>query len=408
MDDIQVASARAEEFIAEAVSIGDKLIASSIQDSELAVNWVGFEYVDDVDRFRLRMLSDNLYDGRGGLAIFFAALRSLTGQARYEEFARRCLAPLQNRRHNTPRSSMHFVGLGGAVGYGSYIYALVRLAGFIGDANLLEDASAFAGWISPELVEADNNLDIMGGAAGALISLLSLYDAGRDDSVVESAVLCGEHLLKTQIASGRMRGGWSSRRAEPLAGFSHGAAGISYALVRLYGVTGDKRYLDGAMAGIAFERSVYSEQEKNWPDLRHLNGKDTFPVKWCHGAAGIALGRLGCRAILQTPVLDDDINVALQTTRLNMLQHVDCLCCGNFGRIEALLVASQLYSSLEWRDIAVDGAGRIVTRARANGSYSLFSENSVFNPGFFQGMAGIGYQLLRLARADMPSILLWE
>jgi lantibiotic modifying enzyme len=34
---------------------------------------------------------------------------------------------------------------------------------------------------------------------------------------------------------------------------------------------------------------------------------------------------------------------------------------------------------------------------------------SVYQPGFFQGMAGIGYALLRLAHPDLlPSVLLWE
>jgi lantibiotic modifying enzyme len=33
----------------------------------------------------------------------------------------------------------------------------------------------------------------------------------------------------------------------------------------------------------------------------------------------------------------------------------------------------------------------------------------VDNPGFFQGKAGIGYELLRMARPDLlPSVLLWE
>lgn len=31
------------------------------------------------------------------------------------------------------------------------------------------------------------------------------------------------------------------------------------------------------------------------------------------------------------------------------------------------------------------------------------------SPGFFQGAAGIGYELLRLAHPDhLPSVLLWE
>jgi lantibiotic modifying enzyme len=31
-----------------------------------------------------------------------------------------------------------------------------------------------------------------------------------------------------------------------------------------------------------------------------------------------------------------------------------------------------------------------------------------FTPGFFQGISGIGYELLRLNNPDIPSVLLFE
>jgi lantibiotic modifying enzyme len=45
------------------------------------------------------------------------------------------------------------------------------------------------------------------------------------------------------------------------------------------------------------------------------------------------------------------------------------------------------------------------------GEYKFFSDlpRTIYNPGLFQGAAGIGYALLRLAMPDMiPEILLWE
>jgi lantibiotic modifying enzyme len=52
----------------------------------------------------------------------------------------------------------------------------------------------------------------------------------------------------------------------------------------------------------------------------------------------------------------------------------------------------------------------VVARARRSGAYRLFPNlpSTAFNPGFFQGVAGIGYSLLRLADKDLPSVLLWE
>ena len=50
-------------------------------------------------------------------------------------------------------------------------------------------------------------------------------------------------------------------------------------------------------------------------------------------------------------------------------------------------------------------------RAERAGAFALHPllPAGAFSPGLFQGSAGIGYALLRLARPDLvPSVLLWE
>jgi lantibiotic modifying enzyme len=203
--------------------------------------------------------------------------------------------------------------------------------------------------------------------------------------------------------------GWKTIAQKPLTGFSHGAAGIAYALLRLYAVTKDQAYLQAAEEGIAYERSVFSTAAANWPDLREHQPR--FMVTWCHGAPGIALARLGSLSIYQTDEIYQDIEVALQTTQKYGLQGIDHLCCGNFGRIEVLLVAAQKLARPQLLETAQKKAAWVVAQADKISAYQLFNNlpNSLYNPGHFQGTAGIGYQLLRLAYPKLlPVVLLWE
>ena len=62
-------------------------------------------------------------------------------------------------------------------------------------------------------------------------------------------------------------------------------------------------------------------------------------------------------------------------------------------------------------DAALARATVVVQRARRTGRYYLLPRlpGAVYSPGFFQGTAGIGYTLLRLAcPARLPAVLLWE
>jgi lantibiotic modifying enzyme len=172
--------------------------------------------------------------------------------------------------------------------------------------------------------------------------------------------------------------------------------------------------LEAACEGIEYERSLFSTAATNWPDFRSFdeqNGQARFAVSWCHGAPGIGLARLGGWSIYWTEEILQDVEAALYTTQECSWQGVDHLCCGNFGRIEVLLVAAQRLSHTKWRLNAYQRAAWAVARARKTGAYQLFANlpNSVFNPSFFQGTAGVGYELLRLAEPmTLPSVLLWQ
>lgn len=406
-----------QQLIAEARAIATELEARAIPDPDGSVNWIGLVYIPEAERFQLQVLNDSLYDGRCGVALFLAALSQVCGESRFRNLALQTLQSLRRQIHTLDSESQQrnarLSGIGGASGLGSIIYTFVKVSQFLSDETLLQDAQALCNWITPELIAADKYLDIISGAAGAILGLLSLYGVTKEATVLEKAIACGQHLLTHQVSHEGAPQAWLTIGEIPFTGFSHGAAGISYALLQLYAVTQDRNYLEAALEGIEYERSVFSESHANWPDFRGLaqTGQPVFPTQWCHGATGIGLARLGSFQIVNTPEIEHEIEIALQTTQRYALQAIDHLCCGNLGRVEALLVGGERFSRSDWYESAFQNASNVVAKAKRTGAYQLFPNlpNSVFNPGFFSGTAGIGYQLLRLAQPEqLPSVLLWE
>jgi type 2 lantibiotic biosynthesis protein LanM len=405
------------QLIEAAREIASEIAIKAIPDPNDSVNWIGLGYELRAERFQLQVLNDSLYDGRCGVALFLAALSQVDGDPRLGKLALQTLQSLRRQIHTLDLESQQrtarLTGIGGAAGLGATIYTFVKVSQFLGDETLLQDALALAAWISLESIAADKYLDIIHGAAGAMLGLLSLYEVTGATTVLDKAMACGEHLLAHQVSYKGAPKAWQTSGEIPLTGFSHGAAGISYALLRLYAVTQERNYLEAAQAGIEYERNVFSASHANWPDFRELEhtGQPNFLVHWCHGAAGIGLGRLGCFNIANTPAIEHEIEIALQTTQHYGLQSIDHLCCGNMGRVEVLLVGAQRCARADWHQVALQNATNVVAKAKHTGAYQLFSNlpNSVFNPGFFRGTAGIGYQLLRLAQPEqLPSVLLWE
>jgi len=114
---------------------------------------------------------------------------------------------------------------------------------------------------------------------------------------------------------------------------------------------------------------------------------------------------------LETPEIHGEIAIALNTTLKFGLQDIDHPCCGNCGRIELLLVAAQKLSRPELLETAQKQAAWVVARTKQAGAFHLFPNlpKDVYNPSFFQGTAGISYELLRLAYLNiLPSVLLWD
>lgn len=399
----------------EAYNIGNELVSNAIWDGD-GCNWLALEYMFTANRYQLDVLDDSLFTGRVGVGVFLAALGKLSGDHRFKRVALSALEPFRRsikshkNRLELLRKEFGLLGLGGN------IYSMVKVSQFLQDSVLLEDAVQVAKLLTPELIATDQRLDVIFGVAGALLGLLSLYETTQDASVLETAVLCGDHLLANR--GDAVPRAWMTIKNEttqPLTGFSHGAAGFSLALLRLYEASGDTEFLAAAQEGIEYERSVFNTTVQNWPDFRLLEQKSevSYMDAWCHGSTGIGLARLASWSILPSAEIFQDIEFALSTSQKNgtFAQGVDYLCCGSVGRIELLVVASQLLGNQQLLQSAQAGAAKMVATARSNGAYGLLPHlsSTKFSSGFYKGSTGIGYQLLRATDPQsFPSVAVWE
>jgi type 2 lantibiotic biosynthesis protein LanM len=405
------------QLVEEAVRIADGLIRSAIRSGK-GMMWITLEFNAELERHELKPLSHSLYSGLPGIALFFAALAKVTGRPTYHDLA---LSALHAVRVDLAKGDLNRAArlgrqmrIGSCYGIGAIVYAFTRLSQLLDDVELLSEARQAAAMITPSQIADDQYLDLFSGSAGAILSLLALNDAKADKTLLEQAAACGQRLLDSRAASGFGYRAWRIADHPLLTGCSHGAAGIAYALLRLYERTSDPQLIDAASEAIAYERSIFSPEAGNWPDLRYSASETTtFTTSWCHGAPGIGLARLGGLHVLDSDEIRQDINVALETTRSAILttDSLDHLCCGTLGRVETLFKAGQLLSRPELTGVALAVAARVIRAAQRKGSYVLFGglPAGIETPGFFQGVSGIGYQLLRLAYPEtLPSVLLLE
>jgi type 2 lantibiotic biosynthesis protein LanM len=409
--------AAAEELLDAARSLAREIAGARLRAKDGTLTWLRPNRSTELGAAPLVAAGPHLYEGAPGIAVYFAALSRVDANAEYRELALEAVVPLRrllDRLLNEPtRAQAMRLACGGLVGLGSYVYALLTVGRLCDAPELLADALRVTCLITPEQVAVDPVLDVVSGAAGCILSLLTLarHVPGaneRGQTPQELAALCAEHLLRRRIDRDDGSTAWLTNPQYPvLTGFAHGSTGIACALLKLYAVGGGAALLTTALRAWEFERSTFSAEHENWidqtsPHLRFLN-------QWCFGAPGIALGRLATLAIVHDDRVEKEIRIGLRHTATLDLSAMDHICCGDMGRVDVLLAAASRLGLPELRTTANKIARRVLERASRRGRFVGLVKGGARDPSLFSGEAGIGYTLLRLARPDqLPCLLTLE
>jgi len=397
-------------FIREADRIAGELANRAIRRGPGAA-WIGLDWLGDAEVFQLVCLGPDLYNGTSGIGVFLAAHAAATGHQTSGELARAGVSYLRkNLKSRDAARVARSMGVGGATGLGSIVYALTLMARYLRDDSLLADAHVAAELFTDDLIAADKQLDIIGGSAGAILCLLRLYRDGQSDAVLRTAIRCGEHLI-AQSRLGQMgRRSWvgqgSGQRA--LNGMSHGAAGFAYALMSLSVASGREDFGQAAAECIEFENSTFDAERGNWPDLR--GNEASWPCQWCHGATGIGLARIATarQSGMKASGIVRDVQFAVEGARSARPAAVDTLCCGTLGSIEFFCEAAGILGRSDLRDFALQRFADMLATATSAGDYRWNSGNAQFNLGLFRGCSGVGYTALRRVDNSLSNVLIWE
>lgn len=384
---------------------------SIIKDSSAA--WIGLDWLGGSEVGQLVTIGPDLYNGTSGIALFLAAYANYSGDAVSRELAYKSIAQTRQQISNSSAGRWsRNLGIGACSGLGSIIYALTSMSELFNDPDLLQDAHRTTALITKELIAADRVLDVIGGSAGAILALLALYRKTGSEEALSKAVLSGEHLLRQPRRGETGKRSWIGLGMGEtlLSGFSHGATGFAAALSSLASITNREDFAQAANECLAFEKGQYDDEHKNWPDLRSPDGKPGWPNQWCHGATGIGLGRAANLKFSaeKSADLETDMSNAVLNVSTNWPQHVDTLCCGTLGTIEFLAEAGTLLNRDALGQLSDQRLAEIIAQKEIQGGYAWNAGSTAFNLGFFRGLSGVGYTIMRRLNPKLPNVLIFE
>jgi type 2 lantibiotic biosynthesis protein LanM len=392
-----LSAASADDFLLGACEIGDEILDNLIWHKNSAsflkvISIVG-ENKSSSDAFSIDDADQGIYEGRGGVILFLAYLGRESKKVKYLEAAKALLITIKNQRDISGVNS-----ISGFLGNGSLVYLYTHLSILWSDISLLEEAEEYIELIIPG-ISGDRTLDLLTGAAGCILSVLPLAAINPLSKATETAIQCAEHLLE-KMENGQPR--WTGLSYK--LGLSHGLSGVGMAIHQLGYFIGNKRYQEESLNIVSYENTLI--QEGRWTDSHQLNGRSQ--VSWCHGAPGIALGRLSMYRNCSSLSLKNDIKLALKETISHYKIPSHCLCHGTLGNLEPLLVA-ELYSEFDNHTNKVrDSFAEVLQELIASGWRSLLP-NQTLSLGLMTGLSGVGYSLLRFHNRDrVPSVLMME
>lgn len=397
-----------------AIRIGDQLLATAVGDPRRPV-WLTLTLV--ADRYwSVIPTAFEPFGGLCGIALFLGQLGARTGLARFRAAAEAIVEMLSEHVDallGWPEADRNGLGIGGFSELGGYVHTLAHLGALWRAQPLLDQARRLV----PELTRRfadDRARDVLLGTAGAALALRALHSVHPDEQVRWALRAAGDQLLRTATSYDAGLA-WETmiKARSPLLGFSHGVAGIGYALAEIGTVTGEERFLDAAARAVRYEHAQYDPVAGDWPDHRTISPEGSFMNAWCHGAAGIGLARAELLGSVDIPETRVDLDAAVAAVRRDLVHEGtltgignDCLCHGDLGLAETLLTAGRVTG-----DDELVGLARRAARAVAESV--LASEErcgvplGLHVPGLLMGAAGIGYGLLRMAQPDRtPNVLL--
>ena len=380
-----------------------------------AFDWIGSVAVDvdgGLGWLEDGVPADDLYSGTAGVLLGCAeAAAAGLGTAQVSAGARARLLHLA--RHGQDEATMPDDGL--FSGWAGVAVALRAWSCGAGDAAAASAAAQVTSQIAERILQAPAErlryTDVISGDAGILLALIA-DDSGT--AVQAAHVLAGRLAERAEPGPGglhwRMAAGWEYL----MPGFSHGTAGVAYALAAAGRALGRRDLVDVAARG-AGALLAAGHHPSGWAVPLAIPPRPGGPAVnygWCHGPAGTVRLFVLLNEIDPQPQWQHAIDACLQALRDSRLParlypgYWDNLarCCGTAGVGQLLLDRCQATGDtalLDWTDtLAADVTDRALSTPQgvtwSNTEHTRTPPELPSEPGFMQGAAGIAAWLARL------------
>lgn len=361
--------------------------------------------VDKRYTYYMEMSDRYLYEGIMGMAVFSAAMLKLMPEHPISRVYKPMIRELFEYTDLTMENGTENLPTGIFFGESSIVYGYQLLYQITEDPVYLEYAAKHCR-ITVRNLPSDNQFDIVGGNAGAIMAFLNMYDFQKESCYLEMAEVAAEVLLKNAVSAEKGIGWKSISNGALLGGFAHGCAGIMYALARLAEYTGKSRYLDAAFRAFLYERTLYCPEEGGWRDLRADEELYMSDFKWCHGTAGILLGwklSLPYFSGTQKEMLGREIErLTVDYPDIVFREEVG-LCHGNLGNILIGELAGMDVWQESMRKNMMESLWILQQLFIENDTKAVLREH--YDYSLMTGLAGVGYGLLHSLFPNLPGIL---
>jgi lantibiotic modifying enzyme len=359
----------------------------------------------------------HLYSGTSGVVLFFLEAHRLTGEASYLAEARAGADYLLAHLEKTIESE----GPGLYTGLAGVGFVLDRMEAATGDERYLEgvvetvELLKAAALPREKGVEWNDVTDVVSGSAGIGLYLLHVERETGLPQALDLAIAAGDRLIDLAQPSGNNGLQWamSPGYARNMPNFSHGTAGVAYFLASLHQATGERRFLDAAIAGGDYLKSIATVNGDACLLFHHEpEGEELFYLSWCHGPVGTARlfyrlfestgndewmrwVRMSARGILESGIPEK---------RTPGFWNNVSQCCGSAGVAEFFLSLHRLTKDAEYLAFARRITADLLARGTRDAAGLRFvqaenrtePQNLQAQTGYMQGAAGIGLWLLRL------------
>ena len=342
-----------------------------------------------------------LFDGFTGLAVFASACAAVWPddliRKRADALVReavdevRGLCSFMDRHMDNPDV---VVPVGEGAGFGGILTGIALMRRYVPSETLDDLSEQVLALLARTDFSGCTVADRIGGLAG-LVSVLCRFEEYRGHTTtIRNAA---DRILKLKTLAYKDRMLWKTMFDVPraLSGAGHGMSGIAEALVAAADVLDDDRYLSAATEALDYEIDAYRRYEKKfgtWADLREFP-----PVKCMHGycagapGTGIVVNRMleEGRGHERAQTIARMVRQSVSTLPLMPFDH---LCCGNSAVVEYYLSTGDR-----------EAAGRVLGAIIGHGSHEGERPDPLLNVScssvatLFNGIGGIGYELLRYA-----------